>query len=182
MSEYNIQMNKYNALNAEYDQLYPQPMKHASTHAKNGSDPILPSSIGAYSKEETDTLLQKKAEYTLLWENASLSSSFGEQTISIDFSEYDSVRIDFAYRESIYISKLHGGVLIGDASFLDVQALSNNKPYIVFAGRRATISDDLQSITFSAGAFCICNNGTWGDVGTPEPYLKPYRIFGIKIS
>ena len=23
MSEYNIQMNKYNALNAEYDQLYP---------------------------------------------------------------------------------------------------------------------------------------------------------------
>ena len=47
MSEYNIQMNKYNALNAEYDQLYPQPMKHASTHAKNGSDPITPASIGA---------------------------------------------------------------------------------------------------------------------------------------
>ena len=62
MSEYNIQMNKYNALNANYDQLYPQPMKHASTHAKNGSDPILPSSIGAYSKKETDTLLQKKAD------------------------------------------------------------------------------------------------------------------------
>ena len=47
MSEYNIQMNKYNALNAEYDQLYPQPMKHASTHAKDGNDPITPSSIGA---------------------------------------------------------------------------------------------------------------------------------------
>ena len=47
MSEYNIQMNKYNALNAEYDQLYPKPMKHANTHAKDGSDPILPSSIGA---------------------------------------------------------------------------------------------------------------------------------------
>lgn len=47
MSEYNIQMNKYNALNAEYDQLYPQPMKHASTHAKDGNDPITPSSIKA---------------------------------------------------------------------------------------------------------------------------------------
>lgn len=47
MSEYNIQMNKYNALNAEYDKLYPQPMKHASTHAKDGSDPITPASIGA---------------------------------------------------------------------------------------------------------------------------------------
>ena len=62
MSEYNIQMNKYNALNAEYDQLYPQPMKHANTHAKDGSDPITPASIGAYTKGETDTLLQKKAD------------------------------------------------------------------------------------------------------------------------
>ena len=52
MSEYNIQMNKYNALNAEYDQLYPQPMKHASTHAKDGDDPITPSSIGAAELDE----------------------------------------------------------------------------------------------------------------------------------
>ena len=53
MSEYNIQMNKYNAINANYDQLYPQPMKHASTHAKNGSDPITPSSIGAASLDDS---------------------------------------------------------------------------------------------------------------------------------
>ena len=58
MSEYNIQMNKYNAVNAEYDQLYPQPMKHASTHAKDGSDPITPSMIGTYNKTEIDTALQ----------------------------------------------------------------------------------------------------------------------------
>ena len=62
MSEYNIQMNKYNALNAEYDQLYPQPMKHANTHAKDGSDPITPSSIGAYTKTEADALLANKLE------------------------------------------------------------------------------------------------------------------------
>ena len=61
MSEYNIQMNKYNALNAQYDQLYPQPMKHASTHAKDGNDPITPSMIGTYNKTEIDTALQKKA-------------------------------------------------------------------------------------------------------------------------
>ena len=53
MSEYNIQMNKYNALNANYDQLYPQPMKHASTHAKDGDDPITPSSIGAASLDDS---------------------------------------------------------------------------------------------------------------------------------
>ena len=60
MSEYNIQMNKYNALNAEYDQLYPQPMKHANTHAEDGNDPITPSMIGTYNKTEIDTALQKK--------------------------------------------------------------------------------------------------------------------------
>ena len=61
MSEYNIQMNKYNALNAGYDQLYPQPMKHANTHAKDGNDPITPSMIGTYNKTEIDTALQNKA-------------------------------------------------------------------------------------------------------------------------
>ena len=62
MSEYNIQMNKYNALNAQYDQLYPQPMKHASTHAKDGNDPITPSMIGTYNKTEIDTALQNKVD------------------------------------------------------------------------------------------------------------------------
>ena len=62
MSEYNIQMNKYNALNAGYDQLYPQPMKHANTHAKDGNDPITPSMIGTYNKTEIDTALQNKAD------------------------------------------------------------------------------------------------------------------------
>ncbi len=62
MSEYNIQMNKYNAINAGYDQLYPQPMKHANTHAKDGNDPITPSMIGTYTKTEIDTALQKKAD------------------------------------------------------------------------------------------------------------------------
>ena len=62
MSEYNIQMNKYNASSAEYDQLYPKPMKHANTHAKDGSDPITPSMIGTYNKTEIDTALQNKVE------------------------------------------------------------------------------------------------------------------------
>ena len=61
MSEYNIQINKYDALNAGYDQLYPKPMKHANTHASGGTDPITPSVIGADSNNETDTLLAKKS-------------------------------------------------------------------------------------------------------------------------
>lgn len=34
---------------------------HASQHASDGSDPITPESIGAYSKTESDTLLAEKA-------------------------------------------------------------------------------------------------------------------------
>ena len=60
MSEYNIQMNKYNALSDNYDQLYPKPMKHADTHASGGTDPITPGDIGAYSKNEIDTFLASK--------------------------------------------------------------------------------------------------------------------------
>ncbi len=65
MSEYNIQMNKYNAINDEYDKLYPQPMKHANTHAEDGNDPITPSMIGTYTKTEIDIALRNKAETDL---------------------------------------------------------------------------------------------------------------------
>ena len=84
MSEYNIQMNKYNALNAEYDQLYPQPMKHANTHATGGSDPITPTSIGAYSKTETNTLLQNKAEKSVAFTVTLTAAGWADnvQTIS----------------------------------------------------------------------------------------------------
>lgn len=46
MAEYNVQINKYNANNLGYDQLYPQPMKHADTHLLNGSDPINVGELG----------------------------------------------------------------------------------------------------------------------------------------
>lgn len=81
MSEYNIQMNKYNALNAEYDQLYPKPMKHANTHAKDGSDPITPASIGAYTKTEADTLLAKKMVSALGQAGANLLEWASAQTV-----------------------------------------------------------------------------------------------------
>ena len=89
MSEYNIQMNKYNALNAEYDQLYPQPMKHANTHAKDGSDPITPASIGAspsghthddryYTEAEVNSLLAAKQDAS----SAINTGNIGSQSVN----------------------------------------------------------------------------------------------------
>ena len=85
MSEYNIQMNKYNALNAEYDQLYPKPMKHANTHAKDGSDPITPADIGAYTKTESDTLLANKMSNDLGQASANLLEWASAQTFGGSF-------------------------------------------------------------------------------------------------
>ena len=89
MSEYNIQMNKYNALNAGYDQLYPQPMKHANTHAKDGSDPITPASIGAaavghthddryYTESEVNNLLAGKQDAS----SAINTGNIGSQSVN----------------------------------------------------------------------------------------------------
>ena len=47
MAEYNIQMNVYDRATTDFNQLYPKPMEHASTHATTGDDPITPASIGA---------------------------------------------------------------------------------------------------------------------------------------
>ena len=64
MSEYNIQMNKYNALNAEYDQLYP------ATKIKNVNG--------------LDTALQNKAEKSVDFTVTLTASGWADnaQTIS----------------------------------------------------------------------------------------------------
>ena len=64
MSEYNIQMNKYNALNAEYDQLYP------ATKIKNVNG--------------LDTALQNKAEKSVAFTVTLTAAGWADnvQTIS----------------------------------------------------------------------------------------------------
>ena len=64
MSEYNIQMNKYNALNAEYDQLYP------ATKIKNVNG--------------LDTALQKKADKSVAFTVSLTAAGWADnaQTIS----------------------------------------------------------------------------------------------------
>lgn len=68
MAEYNVQINKYNATEAGYDQLYPEPMNHGTTHLPSGTDPIglTAGNVGAYTKAEVDTALQAKPNPNLL--------------------------------------------------------------------------------------------------------------------
>lgn len=50
-------------------------------------------SEGFYTKGETDDLLAGKVSMTLLWENASPSSAFAAQTISLDLSGYEFIYV-----------------------------------------------------------------------------------------
>ena len=150
MSEYNIQMNKYNALNAEYDQLYPQPMKHANTHATGGSDPITPTSIGAYSKTETNTLLQKKADTTkktsiILSTNWTGVASPYTQTVTISGTTVNS-KIDLQ-PDATAITQM------ADDGTVALYIANNNGTLTAYAvGEKPTVALTIQATITEVGA------------------------------
>ena len=75
MSEYNIQMNKYNALNAEYDQLYP------ATKIKNVNG--------------LDTALQKKADKSVDFIVTLTASGWADNVQTINDAKF--VSVGYAY-------------------------------------------------------------------------------------
>ena len=91
MSEYNIQMNKYNALNAEYDQLYP------ATKIKNvdGLDTALQNKADAshthddryYTETEVNNLLSAKAP----------AYSYGTSDLTAGSSSLETGKLYFVY-------------------------------------------------------------------------------------
>ena len=75
MSEYNIQMNKYNALNADYDQLYP------STKIKNVNG--------------LDTALQNKADKSVAFTVTLTAAGWSDNAQTISDAKF--VSSGFAY-------------------------------------------------------------------------------------
>ena len=78
MSEYNIQMNKYNALNVEYDQLYP------ATKIKN--------------VDGLDTALQNKADKSIAFTVTLTAAGWADNAQTISDSKF--VSSGFAYTVS----------------------------------------------------------------------------------
>ena len=75
MSEYNIQMNKYNALNAEYDQLYPV--------------------TKIEDVDGLDTALQKKADKSVAFTVSLTAAGWADNAQTISDSKF--VSAGFAY-------------------------------------------------------------------------------------
>ena len=99
-----------------------------------------------------------------LWENASSTSNFAAQTISLDLSKYQMVAIAYRYNTTDDYRKIYFGN-VGSAMALDVVSTSG-----YLGWRSATVSTT--GISFSTATF----NKNEGVVG----YVIPVAIYGIK--
>ena len=207
MSEYNIQMNKYNAINDEYDQLYPQPMKHANTHAEDGNDPITPSMIGTYTKTEIDTALHNKADSSSVYTKSESISAETRTALSIaetatpdaalaeiarQLSESGNVKMDVAWENASPSSSFAGQSINLDlSSYKMVYIVCTSYSAIVEKGCtvRGTISSSFRiayrDITFTDDTKITFGNGleasTYGgsNPSTNNGLMIPLKIYGI---
>lgn len=149
--------------------------KAASSHKHGAGDitsGILPVARGGTGVSSLDALAAKipGAKIDLLWTNASPTSTFGAQTISMNLSEY-TIFIVEAYNPS-YSSHV---AVKGHETITH----ANNIPYSNMANgytRKVTFSDS--GIVFSGGYW-----GTYGSGAnnkTNDSYMIPQKIFGIK--
>lgn len=117
-----------------------------------------------------NTLNKNKIEIVKLWENASPTSSFAGQKISLDLTKYDGVLIYFKARtSSSYVSAIPAIAFKGEKSF-------------VFLSLRYMYERDIEAfddtgITIS-DSFYFSSYGQSGTTGTD--YCIPVRIYGFK--
>ena len=112
------------------------------------------SDIGAMSK------------WVKLWENASPSSAFAGQTISIDLSGYDLVAICGWYNAATQIQSW---------SFVSVPGTGWMYHYVNYRQRRDVFAS-VSGVSFGNGN----EAAQTGDLYTNNSVMIPYRIYGIK--
>ena len=134
----------------------------------NGINPLQEKTLS-----EVFTDIGAMAKPTLLWSNASPTSTFAAQTISLDLSTYNYVYIEncyasgssnYLYRRTELFPKGCTGTML------------NSSFFTWLSSRRATIVDS--GITFSNGKYAYV-----GDTGHGEGanYCIPLKIYGVNI-
>lgn len=106
-------------------------------------------------------------EMDLLWTNASPTSSFSAQTVSLDLTGYRAVAIE-------YISHLTGERLM-EPLLLKTQYQLQCVAGLKFASRIVTIADT--GVTFGEGKYSTSYNG---NDSTLNERIIPEKIYGIK--
>lgn len=114
---------------------------------------------------------------TLLWENASPTSNFASQTISMDLSEYDAIML--LTRRSTSVHDIGFGIsVLGHRGFAQNLALYTEVSAGVFiCGREFTPS--ASGIVIGGGVYKF-SNLAMSACNFDDAYAIPYRIYGIK--
>lgn len=112
----------------------------------------------------------------LLWTNASPSTTFAAQTISLDLSDYEEVEVEYV-DHNVHISTMSQiRVKIGQSGSMNIMignsSYSSGVPFV--ANRRFSVTQT--GITFGDGAGTPVSSS----LATRNDSCIPYRIYGIK--
>ena len=117
----------------------------------------------------------------LLWENASPTSAFSAQTISVNINDYDSIYVYWlpssnnSYRHGTHFLKKDGTKYYED--WYSAYATYENFQSAYFFHRGFTLNFEDNTIVFGSG-YLVEINGQ--NKSTREDRMIPYRIYGIK--
>ena len=116
---------------------------------------------------------------TLLWTNASPSSAFANQTLSLSLSEYDAVEIECCYGSS-YTNVVETGIYKKSYTqqYMTCHGdIKTNNTGFYISQRLVTVT--ASGITFGKGMYKNVSGAVKGAEG--NTYCVPLKIYGIKV-
>ena len=130
--------------------------------------------------EDLVALNDSKLSMELLWENASPSSEFTAQNVSINLNKFDYVIIEYNHSSSFstpeYFCAL-APAYNGSWVVIDVPDIEGSNKYYRHAGRYCQITET--SIGFRNASIFVVNNGTY-DYKQENKWCIPIRVYGVK--
>ena len=119
-----------------------------------------------------------KAEFELLWQNASPDSDFPAQTISLDLSKYQYIMVDTVTTPSAIILRKGGSAALS----LIVTSSSASNATILQVARRLVSASASKGVVFEdcMSTMYTTTSGKFNDVAASNNTARPNRIYGIK--
>lgn len=159
----------------------------ANAAAQNWSNGTAANAIQLNGKDASEYLLKSEAfTMDLLWTNASVSSNFDAQTISLDLSQYQFVMLEYYSQicgnvAGDQIGALYGSmseiIKVGEAASLGyVHSYGGDDSLLAVRQRCVRVRTD--GIVFATAKFLYLDSTF--KVEESLTSCKPYRIYGIK--
>lgn len=141
-----------------------------------GTYDILPVARGGTGKTTAAEALKALGgvSWTKLWENASSTSGFAAQTISLDLSEYDSFAI--LHRLGASVDSNQFDIIKKGMNAYLIQLENASYASVIMTSRNVKITDT--GITFGAGYSKTIYSSSAG--GSQATSLIPLAVYGVK--